>query len=95
VSYAGQASGTDFEHVAEVKLGIGAAGKGGVIPDGVNEDVLDGREWPVAVACDKNATDVLAPESGGGQAGERLQVEGADQVQQYEPQGARICELPR
>jgi hypothetical protein len=90
VSYAGQASGTDFEHVAEVKLGIGAAGKGGVIPDGVDEDVVDGGEGAVAVAGDEDAAGVRAPEPVGGDAGERLQVEGPDQVEQPEPQGARV-----
>jgi hypothetical protein len=42
VGGAGHALGADLEHVAEVKLGSGAAGKGGVIPDGVDEDVVDG-----------------------------------------------------
>lgn len=96
VGDAGHASGTDLEHVAKVKVGGGAAGKGGVIPDGVDEDIVDGGEGPVAVAGDEDAAGVRAPESGGGQAGERLQVEGTDEVQQTEPQIARIlAALPR
>jgi hypothetical protein len=80
VSDAGDALVADFEHVAEVELGIEAAGKGGVVPDGVEEDVVDGGEGAVAVASDEDAAGVRAPEPGGGEAGERLQVEGPDQV---------------
>ena len=90
VSCAGHAFVADFEHVAKVKFGGGAAGKGGVVPDGVDEDVVDGGEGPVAVAGDEDAAGVRAPKPGGGEAGERLQVEGADQVQQPELQGARV-----
>jgi len=35
--------------------GVGAEGEGGGVPDGIEDDVVDGVEWTVAVPTDKEA----------------------------------------
>jgi len=60
-----RALGADYIHLNSV---LGAEGEGGVVPDGVGDDVVHGVEWTVAMAADEEATCEGRPEVGSGQA---------------------------
>jgi hypothetical protein len=47
-----RALGADYIHLNSV---LGAEGEGGVVPDGVGDDVVHGVEWTLAVAADEEA----------------------------------------
>jgi hypothetical protein len=75
--------------------GVGAEGEGGGVPDGIEDDVVDGVEWTVAVPTEKEATREGGPELGGGQPGDGVDVVAADETQQERTHGSSIsCRPP-
>jgi len=67
-------------------------GKGGAVPDGVDDDVVDGVEWTEAVATDEEAPREAGgpPELGWGQPRDGVEVEAVDHVQQPPPHGPLV-----
>lgn len=58
-----------------------AKGMGGGVPEGVNDDVVDGVEWAEAVASDEEAAREGGPELRGGQPRDGVEVVAMDDVQ--------------
>jgi hypothetical protein len=75
--------------------GVGAEGEGGGVPDGIEDDIVDGVEWTVAVPADKEAASEGGPELGGGQPGDGVNVVSADETQQKRTHGPSISCRPR
>jgi len=75
-----------------VAAGGPSDGKGGGVPDGVDDDVVDGVEWTEAVATDKEAPREAGgpPELDWGQPRDGVEVEAVDDVQQPPPQGPLV-----
>lgn len=49
--------------------GVGAEGEGGGVPDGIEDNIVDGVEWTVAVPAHKETAREGGPELGSGQPG--------------------------
>jgi hypothetical protein len=76
--------------------GVGAEGEGGGVPDGIEDDIMDGVEWTVAVPANKETARECGPELGSGQPGDGVDVVAADDTQKERPHIASIpCPPPQ